>query len=898
MKMRGMIFRHSTLWIPVVLLTLTGPCYSAISSNASDALLRGDWNTLLVILEADSTSMDDPVTKHLLAHAYVATGRSLVSDSLFKSIKEQGKRRWLEWTDSLELEYPSNYVAAYLSADATWRIGRWAEAISGFSRAMRLLRDGFALVSMARGAAWAEKSRDSAAIADFTVALEANPEDIMISFNRGKSYIHAGRYDEAISDFNTVLRLNRKYVPARYYKAVALDKALRIDEAIDAYQALVKNTSPLDTAYVALANESIARLLAYEPPSDSGTVDSASLSVDSLAFAGREDGMAVRVDSVEFLNIRGGTMAFDVMPKPISVPEVKYPKDAEKAGVTGVVRIKALVSEEGKVANAIIENVSKVDSSLQEAAKKAAMDGKWEPATQGGKATPSWVSYSVEFTADGKVENRIPDAAEASVHSDSAEVTVDPQAIFVPEPEYPDSAREAGIVGAVRLRVLVDPLGDVRDAQVLRESGKNIGFESAAKEAAMKGKWRPATKAGAPATCWVHYEVEFTSELAARQVERDAKLEAAVDSVPAVAYDLAMETDSSDFVRVQELPEALSLAKPDFPETARDSGMAADVWVKVLIGVDGSVRDGSVIRSSVEGMGFEEAALEAAMKGKWKPAVQDSNPVECWVSYRIPFEPGGEQAEGQIVLPDTLSQSDQEKADAEVDTTAGESAPPERKHGIVDQMPVPIKIPETDFPAAAADSGATGTVSVTVLISRNGTVREATVEMESGIDVGFIEAARAAAMKGEWKPATAKGRPMPFKASYSVEFTSEGKAVNHLPEVDEASSQPDAGAETEVFPAPDDSVAVDVEPKLISLPEPGYPEAARKEGLEGVVWVRSLVDREGRVREVMIEKRAEANVGFEEAAMSAAKGALWRPARRGGQPVPYWVSHKIEFKKE
>jgi TonB family protein len=897
MKMRGKISHYRTLWVPVILLALAAPCYSAIESIASDALLRGDWNALTVILEADSTSMDDPVTKYLLAHAYVATGRSLISDSLFMSMREQDKRRWLEWTDSLELEYPFNYVAAYFSADATWRIGRWAEAVSGFSRALRILKDGSALVSKARGAVWAEKSRDSAAIADFTVALKANPDDIMTNFNRGKSYIHAGRYDEAISDFNTVLRLNRRYVLARYYKAVALDEALRIDEAIDAYQTFVKNASSDDTKHVDLASESIERLLAYEPPTDSGAVDSASQSIDSLAFAGREDGMAVEVDSVEFLKVSGATMAFDVMAKPVSVPEAKYPKGALESDASGIVLIKALVGEDGKVANAMIENETDVDASLGEAAKKAAMDGEWEPAMQGDKAVPCWVSYTVEFSSGGNVETHIPDAEEAVAREDSVAARVNPQAIFVPEPEYPDSAREAGIVGVVRLRVLVDTQGDASDAQVLQESDKNVGFEQAAKEAAMKGKWKPATEAGEPAGCWVHYEVEFTPELAARQIERDVGLEAAVDSVPAaVAYDMVVEVDSGDSVPLQESPEALSLAEPDYPETARDSGLAADVWVKVLIGVDGSVQDGSVKKTSVEGMGFEEAALEAAMKGEWKPAVQDSSPVECWVSYRIPFELSGGQAEEQIdPEQDTVTQADQGTIDA--DTTAEESAPPKRKYGVVDQTPVPIQVPEAEFPVAAADSGATGTVSVTVLVDRNGTVSEAEMEMESGDDAGFIEAARAAAMKGEWKPAIAKGRPVPFRASYTVEFTSEGKVVNHLPEVDEAASEPEVGTETEVFPSPDDSVTVDVEPKLIFLPVPDYPTEASDAGIESVVWVRSLVDREGKVREVMIEKRAEANVGFEEAAMSAAKGASWMPARRGGQPVPYWISHKIEFKQ-
>jgi protein TonB len=94
---------------------------------------------------------------------------------------------------------------------------------------------------------------------------------------------------------------------------------------------------------------------------------------------------------------------------------------------------------------------------------------------------------------------------------------------------------------------------------------------------------------------------------------------------------------AGEFVPYEEAPEAIFLAEPDYPEMARQAGLTADVWVNVLVDVEGNVRDAMVEKSSVEGIGFEEKALEAALKGKWTPALQNNQPVACWVAYKIEF---------------------------------------------------------------------------------------------------------------------------------------------------------------------------------------------------------------------------------------------------------------------
>jgi TonB family protein len=85
----------------------------------------------------------------------------------------------------------------------------------------------------------------------------------------------------------------------------------------------------------------------------------------------------------------------------------------------------------------------------------------------------------------------------------------DPMVISLPTPRYPDIARKANIEGKVRVEVLIDTHGKVRDARIVQESGANIGFEEAALEAAWKGEWRPAMQNNQPVAVRVSYPVVF-----------------------------------------------------------------------------------------------------------------------------------------------------------------------------------------------------------------------------------------------------------------------------------------------------------------------------------------------------------------------------------------------------
>lgn len=76
-------------------------------------------------------------------------------------------------------------------------------------------------------------------------------------------------------------------------------------------------------------------------------------------------------------------------------------------------------------------------------------------------------------------------------------------------PVYPEQALREGIEGVVWVKVSIDSTGKVFDATIVKDSGKNAGFEEAALKAAYKTRWAPALEKGRPTAMYVTYKIEF-----------------------------------------------------------------------------------------------------------------------------------------------------------------------------------------------------------------------------------------------------------------------------------------------------------------------------------------------------------------------------------------------------
>lgn len=93
---------------------------------------------------------------------------------------------------------------------------------------------------------------------------------------------------------------------------------------------------------------------------------------------------------------------------------------------------------------------------------------------------------------------------------------------------------------------------------------------------------------------------------------------------------------------------------------------------------------------------------------------------------------------------------------------------------------------------------------------------------------------------------------------------------------------------------PPDFVPYEKEPTVVKKVEPKYPEIALRAGLEGNVYVKVWVTKEGKVHEAVIVK-SDAEI-FNQAAKDAALQWVFTPALMQKGPVAVWVSIPFRFR--
>lgn len=83
-------------------------------------------------------------------------------------------------------------------------------------------------------------------------------------------------------------------------------------------------------------------------------------------------------------------------------------------------------------------------------------------------------------------------------------------------------------------------------------------------------------------------------------------------------------------------------------------------------------------------------------------------------------------------------------------------------------------------------------------------------------------------------------------------------------------------------------------PRLIQFEHAVYPADAERLGIEASVGLVLTIDQEGHV--LRVELREPAGHGFDEAAVAAARGFVFAPATRGGQPIAAKILYRYRFK--
>jgi TonB family protein len=92
-----------------------------------------------------------------------------------------------------------------------------------------------------------------------------------------------------------------------------------------------------------------------------------------------------------------------------------------------------------------------------------------------------------------------------------------------------------------------------------------------------------------------------------------------------------------EFVPVEEYPVQISEEIPEYPRLAQEGGFTGSVIVQAYVDKNGDVKKAQAVKCTRPNMGFEESAVKAAYKNKYRPAIQNGNPIGLWIEYKIDF---------------------------------------------------------------------------------------------------------------------------------------------------------------------------------------------------------------------------------------------------------------------
>ncbi len=93
---------------------------------------------------------------------------------------------------------------------------------------------------------------------------------------------------------------------------------------------------------------------------------------------------------------------------------------------------------------------------------------------------------------------------------------------------------------------------------------------------------------------------------------------------------------------------------------------------------------------------------------------------------------------------------------------------------------------------------------------------------------------------------------------------------------------------------PPDFVPFQKGPTIVKRIDPTYPEIARKAEIEGKVWAKVWIDKEGKIRQVVIIK-SDSEI-FNQAVIDAVNKWTFTPALMSTGPVAVWLSLPFVFK--
>lgn len=339
---------------------------------------------------------------------------------------------------------------------------------------------------------------------------------------------------------------------------------------------------------------------------------------------------------------------------------------------------------------------------------------------------------------------------------------------------YPPTAREKNIQGTVFYKVIIDKYGKVTEPSIEKGIGGGCD-EEVLRVVKMMPDWKPGMVNGESAKVAMIIPVAFRLNEDKGNLQKDQKYvyKPVTDSEskgqPDVQNDPAKKNGNSKndvFTVVENPPKfpggeeariAYMLKAISYPEQARKNKIEGTVYVTFVVEKDGRVSNVKILRGI--GGGCDEVALKAVQNmPAWIPGTQKGEPVRVQFNLPVSFKFG--EKEQAMAYKEPVTDKNQEVFTVVED-------PPSFPGGSDAQMDYMLK--NIAYPEDARTKGIQGTVFVTFIVEKDGSITNAKVlrGVATSLDK---EALRVISSMPRWVPGKQRGEPVRVSFNIPIKF--------------------------------------------------------------------------------------------------------------------------------
>ena len=453
------------------------------------------------------------------------------------------------------------------------------------------------------------------------------------------------------------------------------------------------------------------------------------------------------------------------------------------------------------------------------------------------------------------------------------QVDTEPVPIHVVSPLYPEMARKEKLQGKVFLKFMVNVDGSVSDVSVLRtavyadSSGSDMSvllrpkvsmlFRHAAIAAILQFRFKPAAHNGKVVPVWMTQPITFrllNDKFDVKEIIDKVNVQEVVKETDKYVLRFGKRVEVFAYDEVEEKPHPINIVTPVYPEEAKKEKIEGKVTLKLVVNVDGSVSDVSVLEGPEV---FHQATIDASLQWRFKPAEHNGKVVPVWVVMPAEFSLGSTDTDLQLTSP------------VPIDADGNEVEFPEFFE--VEAKPELLQSVKSVYPPRV-------TVRLELKVNVDGSVSD--VKVLKGPEE-FHQAAIDAISQYRFKPGILNGKVVPARMQQSIIF--------RLPKQQStppASGDADSSKVLEFF-------MVEVKPKVLHSVKPVHPEEAIRDSLEGKVFLKFRVNVDGSVSDVRVLRGPEV---FHQAAIDGVSQFRFKPAEHNGKPVAVWMTQPVTFR--